>query len=154
MQPFYPPGAFYFRVAVLGTGAESSASGPDASFQEVSGMQATLEVETVNEGGENRFALNLPRYTKYSNLVLKRGMVARGSALGEWVVRTLGSGLALPIESRDVQVSLLDEKGITAVSWTFKSAYPVRWEASPLRSMESEILIETLELAYNYFDRA
>ena len=59
---YYPPGAFYFSVQVLGSGtALSVLTGIDASFQEASGIQAEFGVEEVTEGGENRFVHRLPR---------------------------------------------------------------------------------------------
>ena len=150
---FYPPAAFFFSVQVIGSGAGSPASSVDASFQEVSGIQAELEVQTVVEGGENRFAYRLPRYVKYPNLVLRRGAVTKGSTLGDWVTSTLGTGLAKPVEPRDLMVNLLNTTGSPLLSWTFVRAYPVKWDLAPLESMQNKVLIESLELAYNYFNR-
>jgi len=150
---YYPPGAFYFSVQVIGAGAGAPAASVDASFQEVSGIQAELEVQTVVEGGENRFAYRLPRYVKYPNLVLRRGAVTSGSTLVDWVTATLGSGLAKPVEPRDLMVSLLNSAGSPLISWTFVRAYPVKWDLAPLDSTQNKVLIESLELAYNYFNR-
>ena len=147
--PYYPPGAFYFSVQVLG--AQPNAA--DASFQEVSGLQAELTVEEVAEGGENRFTHRLPRTAKYSNLVLKRGVVLGSSFLADWAARTIGAKLTRPIDTRNLQVSLLNDAGDPVVVWTFTNAFPVKLDASPLDSMANKILIETLELSYNYFER-
>ncbi len=144
---YYPPPAFYFNVYISGT-AKS-----DASFQEVSGIQVQFEVEKVVEGGENRFAYSLPQRGKYSNLVLKRGYVVYGSALATWVEGTIGAGLTEPIAPVDMVVTLLNKDNQPLASWSFASAYPVRWEVSSLNSMENKILTETLELTYNYFQR-
>jgi phage tail-like protein len=154
MEPFYPPRAFYFSVTVLGAGAGAPAPGVDASFQEIAGIEAKMEVDTVVEGGENRFAHRLPRYASHSNLVLKRGVVPSGSALGTWVTQTLGGGLALPIEPKNLKVSLLNDQATPIAAWTFERAYPLRWQLAPLSSEDNKVLIETLELAYNYFYRA
>jgi phage tail-like protein len=153
MEPFYPPRNFHFSVTVIGAGAGSQQPDADASFQEIAGMQARMEVETVVEGGENRFAYRLPRYVNYSNLVLKRGLVPNGSALTRWAAEALGGGLALPIETKDLKISLLNDKGTPMASWTFQRTYPLRWELAAFNSKGSEVLIETLELAYNYFFR-
>ena len=105
---YYPPGGFYFTVSVLGTGtALAVASGVDASFQEVSGIEAKFNTEDVTEGGENRFVHRLPKPASYSNLVLKRGIVSVTSFLVEWVGQTVGSGLSLPIVPQNILVTLL-----------------------------------------------
>jgi hypothetical protein len=36
------------------------------------------------------------------------------------------------------------------MSWNFVKAYPVKWAINDLKSQESNILIETIELAYQY----
>lgn len=163
---YYPPGAFYFSVKVLdpvtvgslvanlATGDFSSIlSDMDASFQEVTGIESQFNVEEVAEGGENRFVHRLPRNTKYSNLVLKRGIVTKFSFLAEWFGLTIGSSLALPIVPFNVLVLLLNEEGWPAVAWSFVSAYPIRWEIAPMDSMDNKILTERLELSYNYSQR-
>jgi len=154
MEPFYPPRNFHFGVTVIGAGAGSQQPNADASFQEVAGMQAKMEVENLIEGGENRFAYRLPRYVNYSNLVLKRGLVPSGSSLTDWVTDTLGGGLALPIATKDLKISLLNDKGTPLASWTFQRAWPLRWELAPFNAKSGEVLIETLELTYNFFFRS
>jgi len=92
---YYPPGAFHFTVKVIGSLTLGSVlPNIDASFQEVSGIQSAFEVEEVVEGGENRFAHRLTKPAKYSDLVLKRGIITRGSFLAEWVEQTIGSSHA------------------------------------------------------------
>src|SRR5438046_2741179 len=105
---YYPPGKFFFSVSVLPSGSATvAATGIDSSFQEISGIDAELAVEEVAEGGENRFVYRLPKQTKYSPLVLKRGVVTQNSALGEWVAATIGSTLAQPITLQNLMVLLL-----------------------------------------------
>jgi phage tail-like protein len=153
-DPYYPPGGFYFSVTVIGSGSLlAQATDIDASFQEVSGIEAKFEIEEVTEGGENRFVHRLPKPAKYQNLVLKRGIVAIDSFLVEWVGQTVGSGLSLPILPQNLLVTLLDGAGDPLVAWGFANAYPVRSQIAPLNASEGKVLIETLELSYNYFDR-
>ena len=151
---YYPPGAFYFTVTVIGAGAAASLlTGIDASFQEISGIEARFDTEEVAEGGENRFVHRLPRAAAYSNLVLKRGVVTMDSFLAEWVGQTVGSGLSLPILTQNLLVTLLSPDGLPLIAWGFVNAWPVRWETSPLDAMDNKVMTETLELSYNYFDR-
>lgn len=153
-KPYYPPPAFYFNVRILGVGGLAAAlTGNDASFQEISGMSAEQGVEEVAEGGENRFVHRLPKQAKYQNLVLKRGAVTGVSFFTEWVNGSIGQRLSLPIVTQNLLVTLLDESGFPSIAWVFVNAYPVKCQAGPLSSMDNKILIETLELSYNYYER-
>ena len=141
--------SFYFSVKV--NGPHWTSSDNDAAFQEASGLGKEIKTEDVGSGGENRFKYRLPASTTYQNLVLKRGVVLVDSHLIEWCQETLDAGLSKPVETNDIVVSLLDEKGQTCMSWTFVKAYPVKWQMSDLKSQESSILVETMEFAYRYF---
>jgi phage tail-like protein len=139
--------SFYFSVKISG-----ESSGTDAAFQEVTGLGKETGVEEVVSGGENRFKYRLPIQTSYSNLVLKRGVALVDSPLIEWCQDTLDAGLGNPIVTKKIMLSLLDANGHTSMSWNFINAYPLKWSMSDLKSQESSMLIETIELAYHYFE--
>lgn len=148
----YPPPAFYFDVVVGGAGAEAPAV--DGRFQEVSGIEATIGVEEVKEGGENRRVHKLPGRVTYPNLVLKRGLVTHGSLLAQWFSELKGSNWVYPVNPRAVQVNLLGADHLPRVSWFFERAYPVRWALGNLKSTENAYAVESLEMAYAFFERA
>jgi phage tail-like protein len=151
---YYPPGAFYFSLAVIGSATALAAlTQIDASFQEISGIRVEFETETVVEGGENRFVHQLPRAAKHGNLVLKRGVVTRDSFIGEWVGLTIGSTLALPVVTQNLLVTLLNDDGFPLIAWGFANAYPVRCEVGSLDALDNKVLTETLEFSYTYFER-
>jgi phage tail-like protein len=153
-EVYYPPSAFYFSVSVLGSATPvADLTQIDASFQEVTGIKAEFDIEEVSEGGENRFVHHLPRAAKYSNLVLKRGAVSIDSFLAQWVGQTIGARLALPIIPQNLLVTLLKADGTPTIAWLFVNAYPVRWEMSAMDAQQNQILSETLEFSYNYFER-
>jgi phage tail-like protein len=144
---YVPPVAFSFRVAI--DGADS-----DTSFQEVSGFQVEIETEDVVEGGQNRFVHRLPTRTKYSNLVLKRGVVTTASPFGRWVQQAMSNGLVRQKDdARNIVVQLMDETRAPLVVWKVFGAYPLRWEHSQLNSRSEEVLTETIELTYQFFQR-
>ncbi|MCB0401160.1 MAG: phage tail protein, partial [Flavobacteriales bacterium] len=108
------------------------------------------------EGG-NPYIHRVPTAVKYSNLVLKRGLVPKNSPVAKWCMDPIG-GLSLgpvslteTITTKNIVVQLLDENGTPLKSWSFVNAWPVKWSISDFNSMNNEIAIETLEFAYSYF---
>lgn len=112
-------------------------------FSEVSGLAAEIDIEEYREGGSNDFVHRLPKVTKYGNLVLKRG-ITESNELYKWykdVVRGI-------IQRRTVTVNLLDTQKRILKVWNFKNAFPVKWNASDLKSDGNTILVESVELVH------
>jgi phage tail-like protein len=150
---YYPPVAFYFEVKVLGTPRSPWVETDiDGSFQEVSGLDRELEVQSLAEGGENRFTHQLPKRGKHPNLVLKRGLVTQKSSLADWAEKTVGSDFSTPVEPRTLQVTLLGPESPLVV-WTLSNAYPIKWTTGAFNSTEGKVAVETLEMAYAYAER-
>jgi len=139
--------SFYFSVKVSG-----DSSTADAAFQEASGLSKEISIEEVVSGGENRFKYRLPNTASYPNLVLKRGVALVDSDLIGWCQTTLDGGLGNPIQTKNILLSLLNEKGLVTMSWNFVKAYPIKWSVADLKSQESNVLVETIEFAYQYFE--
>ncbi|HHC81181.1 MAG TPA: phage tail protein [Flavobacteriia bacterium] len=144
MAEYYPPVGFHFKVEFTGISTTQN----DHQFQSVSGLSVDLETEEVAEGGENRFKHKIPVRTKYPNLVLKRGLLI-DSGIIKWCRNALEN---LVVEPIDLTVSLLDEDHEPLQTWNVVHAYPVKWNTSDLNAEENKLLIETLELTYNYFN--
>lgn len=146
----YPAPSFYFELSFSGISSDS-----DAGFQEASGIEAQIETEEVKAGGLN-YSYKLPKATKYSNLVLKRGIMSPKSSLTAWCYRTITSGLnskpnKSPILTKSITLSLLNVDKSPLMTWDFINAYPVKWTVSDFKSQDNGIVIETLEFAYSYF---
>ena len=139
-----PPVVFYFKVLVDGVNGIY-----EAGFENVSGLDVKIETETIQEGGENQFSRKLPKALQYSNLVLKRGLLV-GSPFMTWINKAVQN---FTFEPKMVNVMLMNEKGDALVNWAFHNAYPVAVKVSDLNSTENKYAIETLELAYDYYDR-
>lgn len=142
------PAAFQFTVSFNGI-----PSGIDSSFQEVSGLELTMDVEELREGGENRFVHQLPKGVQQKKLTLKRGVAGLTSPLVIWCKATLEGGLSVPILPVPLLISLLDASSLPVRSWLFSNAYPVRWETDAFNSTKNEVALETIELAYQYAQR-
>ena len=146
MAVYYPPVGFHFRVEFTLDGMQDG----DVRFQEVSGLSAELGIEEVVEGGGNRFPHRLPTRAKYSNLILKRGLLT-DSRLIDWCSDAIEN---FDFEPTTVNVTLLNENHEpVAESYSFVRAWPVKWAVSDFKAQENSIVVETLELAYNYFSR-
>ena len=142
---FYPPAGFYFKVKV-----DSIEGVNEAGFENVSGLEVKIETEAIQEGGENQFSRKLPKGLQYSNLILKRGILV-GSPYMTWINEAVQNFIFKP---QMVMVILINEKEEKMVSWAFHNAYPVSVKVSDLNSTENKYAIETLELAYDYFERS
>ena len=119
----------------------------EVRFQEVSGLSVEVEVEEFKEAGENRFTHRLPVRTKYTNLVLKRGLIAN-SKIFKWCKNAIED---FNFKLQDITINLLNSEKEIVCTWKVVNAYPLKGNVSNLNAMQSEFVIETLELAYHYF---
>lgn len=142
---YYPPVSFHFKVEFSGIGNSET----DCRFQEVGGLTAEIGTEELQAGGENRFSYRLPTRAKYGNLILKRGMLLN-SELISWFRRAIQDFEFKPV---DVSVFLLNEQHEVSASWVFTQAYPVKWVVSDFKAQENSIVVETIELCYQFFRR-
>jgi phage tail-like protein len=137
------PVGFHFKVSFL----QEVSNDIDTRFQSVSGLNVTLETENFAEGGENRFVHSLPVRTKFDNLVLKRGIILDHD-LVKWVKDAVENFEFRPL---NMQVVLLNDDNEPLNVWDIVNAYPVKWSVSDFNAEESKLVIETLELKYQYF---
>lgn len=143
-----PPAAFQFAVSLDGSLRDAS-----CLFSEVSGITAEMDVEAVKEGGENRFVHRLPGPVKHPLLVLRHGVLPVPSPWVAWCRQVLEGGLAEPVKTSLIHVSLLDENGQPLRIWSFDKAFPVKWAVEPFQFSKNEIAIEKLELSYRFCTR-
>ena len=144
---YYPPVGFLFRVEFLGL---DGVTDNDVRFQSVSGISADIGTEDLREGGENRYVQKLPQSAKYPNLILKRGLLT-DSGLIKWFEDAVQNFDFKPIT---IQVSLLNERIEPLVNWKFVNAYPVKWEISSLDSVRNEVVVDTIEIAYQFYTKS
>ncbi len=140
---YYPPVGFHFGVKF----DLPDASDNDTRFRDVSGLALELEEETYVEGGENRFIHKLPVRARYSDLVLKRGLLV-DSAVRTWCEEAIQN---LDIQPVMVWVTLLNENHEPLQTYSFTNAWPKKWSISDFNAESGELVIESLELAYQYF---
>ncbi len=142
MDAYYPPWGFYYKVEF-----SISQDTNDVRFQTVSGLGVEYDYESFKEGGENRFEHKLPVRTKYSDMVLKRGMLADSTVI-KWFLDAFRDREFKP---SDVNVILMNEKSQPLRTWKVTHAIPKKWLVSDLNANENSVVIETMELTYRYF---
>ncbi len=139
---YYPPVGFHFKVEF-----ENLATENDTKFQSVSGLSVDIETEEIAEGGENRYKHKLPVRTKFPNLVLKRGILL-DSDLIKWCKDAIENFSFSPT---NLTVKLLNEKHEPLITWKINHAFPVKWDVESFNAEESKLVVETIELTYNFF---
>jgi phage tail-like protein len=135
-----PYKAFRFHVELDGLTA--------AAFSEVSGLESETVVVEYRTGSEHGLR-KLPGLTKYSNIVLKRG-ITQDAELWNWRQRVIEGNL----DRHNGSIILLDDSGQEQVRWNFHNAWPCKLNASSLNAHGNEVAIETLELAHEGLERA
>lgn len=120
-----------------------------AGFSEVSGLELVMTVEDYSAGGTNDRTLKFPGHIKWSNIVLKRGIVGRRDPLDDtdlwtWFNEYLeGRG-----QRRDGLITLLDADRRPGLVWSFRRGLPAKWTGPALNAGRGEVAIEQLEIAH------
>lgn len=134
----------------LGTIALSSAGMRTmAGFSEITGLEVAMEVEDYAAGGINDRVLKFPGRMKWSNLVFKRGLVAKrdpldGSDMWTWFQSYLeGRGVR-----KDGLIILQNQNREPQIVWSFRRGLPLRWTGPALNAGQSSVAIENVEIAH------
>lgn len=106
-------------------------------------------VEPVKEGGQNTYVHQLPGQRKPGNVTLKYGLTKQFELL-DWYADMMSENLKEI--SKTVTITLLDSEGNPVLMWNLHDAYPVKVTWPELKSGESAVAIQTLELACGRVD--
>lgn len=119
--------------------------GTRTGFMDVSGLTIEYDIITYRDGSSPEYgSRKLPGRPRYSNIVLKRGILPGDNEFYEWI-NTIQLN---EVERRDVVISLLNEEHEPVMVWKVANAFPVRLDGPRLCATRSEVAIETLELAH------
>ena len=145
MPNYYPPVGFHFKVEFLDL--DPPAGDNDVRFTEVSGLSVEMSTEELAEGGQNRFVQKYPVRAKYPELTLKRGLLVNSEAIA-WIRGCIED---YDIKPKNIDVTLLNEEHEPLLTWHVIRAYPTKWAVSDLNATNNAVVIETLQLYYQYF---
>ena len=127
----------------LGTG---TTDGPEAGFQEVSGLGMEVTVSEYRNGNEKE---NTPRkltgLVRVSDVTLKRGVIGSLS-LYQWIDQIRNGD---PAGLRNVVIQLQNEDHTAVVaSWKLLRARITKHTSGPLNAKGTDVAMEEMTLAY------
>ena len=132
----YPLPVFHFSVEWSGT---------NLGFSEVSGLTIENQPIEYRDGLSPQYSsIKMAGIPKYSNITLKRGIIASDGEFFAWINAT---ALNKP-DRRDLVISLLNEEHNPVMTWKVKNAWPVKLEGPGLKATGNEVAIESIELAH------
>jgi phage tail-like protein len=137
-----PYAQFNFLVD-LGTG---QTDGPEAGFQECSGISMSLDVIEYRNGNEKE---NSPRkltgLARVSDVTLKRGIIGSLS-LYNWI-NQIRNGDQAALRTVTIQLQNEDHTAIV-MTWKLLRARIVKHTTGPLNAKGTDVAMEELTLAY------
>jgi len=138
----YPFTAFSFAVEIVRSDAGSPLVA--AAFAECDGLEMSMEVKTIREGGANDRQVRLAGPATVGQLTLKRGMTDDSLDLWQW----MNDSIADPGLRADAEVVLLSPAGGERARFVLSRCLPVKVKAPPLNAKDGAVAIEELQLAY------
>jgi phage tail-like protein len=134
--------AFNFSVEFAVPGLSSQVC--SAAFAECDGLEMTMEVKTIREGGNNGRQIRLTGPVNFGTLTLKRGMTDDFD-LWEWFTLIATQ----PNLRVDGEVVLLAADGATErMRFLLSRCVPVKIKAPSLNAKDGGVAIEEFQLAY------
>jgi len=116
-----------------------------AAFAECDGVEMTMEVKTLKEGGANGQLIRLVGPVSYGQLTLKRGMTSNFD-LWDW----FRAVVADPSIRANAEVVMMapDQKRTPRVRFLLRRCVPVKLKAPALNAKDGMLAVEELQLAY------
>jgi phage tail-like protein len=117
----------------------------NAAFSECDGLEMSMEVKTIREGGNNGAQIRLTGPVSYGLLTLKRGMTATFD-LWDWfntMLRPGNTGLRA-----DAEVVLFAPDRSERARFVLRRCVPVKLKAPGLNAKDGLLAIEEFQLAY------
>jgi phage tail-like protein len=112
-------------------------------FREVRGLEGSIKVHELTEGGNIGYTHKLPGEAQYPNLVLSKGITELGS-MWEWYAM-VSSGYPLRL---NLSITILDNARLPVMWWNVTGAIPVKWTGPTFNASSGEVGVESLELAH------
>lgn len=154
-KPFVPPlQTMRFRVAFTRESIDGKGAGKpggsaedlcEGAFSEVTGLEASMEVKAIKEGGANYGAHQRAGGVTFSTVVLKRGVTAARDLWKWWEVFSSRGAFAHRLT---VRITLGDLAGKPVMTWKLERAMPVKFKAADFNAKAAEVGIEELHFVH------
>ena len=139
----YPFTNFNFAVEISVPGVSSSLC--KAAFSDCDGLEMSMDVKTIREGGNNTRQIRFSGPTNFATLTLKRGMTGDDFDLWKWFTSVQDD----PSIRASAEVVVFAADGQTErVRFILDRCLPVKLKAPPLNAKDAVIAIEELQIAY------
>jgi phage tail-like protein len=143
-QQQYPFTAFRFSVEINVEGVSEKVCG--GYFSECDGLEMTMEVKTIREGGNNGKQIRLNGPVSYGQLILKRGMTDSFD-LWDWFDKTIKDS-SLRADAEVIMFTADRTQRTESARFKLKRCVPVKLKAPGLNAKDGLIAVEELQLAY------
>lgn len=160
MSEFIP---FRFKVTLYSAdkakGQSAPAGGPSAKgsseilcagyFSEVSGLELTMEPKAIREGGRNWGEVQRSGPTKFSTIVLKRGVTTVNDLWSWFDTTTRGANYGYRLRGEiEVKADGTGDSGTNVLVWSLTNALPVKFKSPDLSATANQVAIEELHLVH------
>ena len=133
--------AMNFLISI--PGVSDDARSPRGSFSEVTGLGVELTPIEYRTGSEDITVRKLPGMRKFTNIILKRGVIG-DTALWDW----LRAAMQGQVQRVNLSIVLLNESREEVLRWNVRRAWPCKWSGPNLNAKNNEVAIETLEICH------
>ena len=134
--------AFNFAVEITLAGASDTLC--SASFSECDGLDVTMDVKTIREGGNNGQQIRFPGGRTYGQVTLKRGMTSNFD-LWDWFEQTLRR----PKLRATAEVVIFAPDGqTTRARFVLERCLPVKLKSPALNAKDGMVAVEELQIAF------
>jgi phage tail-like protein len=139
----HPFTAFRFAVEIEIPGVSANAC--HGAFAECDGVELTLDVKTIREGGNNAAPIRLTGPINLGTVTLKRGMTANFD-LWDWLTALQEEGNGKLRATTKIVVMASD--GTENARFVLKRCLPVKLKAPALNAKDGMVAVEELQMVY------
>lgn len=130
-----------FLVSI--SGVSDDARSTRGAFSEVTGLGVEITPIEYRTGAEDVTVRKLPGLRKFTNIVLKRGIIG-DTTLWNWLKEAMQG----QVRRVDLFIILLNESREEVMRWHVRRAWPCKWTGPSLNAKANEIAIESLEICH------
>ncbi len=139
----YPFTNFNFAVEISVPGINALLC--KAAFSDCDGLEMSMDVKTIREGGNNTRQIRFSGPTNFGTLTLKRGMTSDDFDLWKWFTKVQDD----PSIRASAEVVVFAADGSTErARFQLERCLPLKLKAPTLNGKDAAVAVEELQIAY------